>query len=431
MDDAAKAIEWNKRGIKHFSQEQWSEAVQAFHAAIDARPDFIDAYYNLGLALNKDGQMQQAVSAFQALLELAPKHVGGLFHLGCLRMQRQDYQGAVQLFLQLLVQQPEHVESLVNAGSCYLCLGLLNEASAYYLKALVFEPADTQILFNLGVISIQQGRVSEAIQYYLAALKVNPAFYDAHNNIAVAYLMIKDHAAARRHFCEVLKLQPHDEAVRHTIDILSGDKSPSQSPPAYIRALFDSYADHFDTHLKQALHYQVPRHLLALVQSQTQQSRLTILDLGCGTGLTGELFKPCSNRLVGVDLSRKMLKQAREKQIYDELVLSEVSAYLADCTQRFDLIVSGDVLVYFGNLDSIFINARQVLLPQGLFAFNLEMGEAVDYQLTESGRFVHNDAYVRQVAQQHQWQLLKYEALPMRVQEDKTVRGHFYLFQRM
>ena len=45
----------------------------------------------------------------------------------------------------------------------------------------------------------------------------------------------------------------------------------------------------------------------------------TMLDLGCGTGLAGEAFRPHVDWLEGVDLSPGMIAQARKKTIYDRL----------------------------------------------------------------------------------------------------------------
>ena len=53
-----------------------------------------------------------------------------------------------------------------------------------------------------------------------------------------------------------------------------------------------------------------------------------MLDAGCGTGLCGPLIAPYARRLVGVDLSERMLAQARARDVYDELVKGELTAYL-------------------------------------------------------------------------------------------------------
>ena len=54
------------------------------------------------------------------------------------------------------------------------------------------------------------------------------------------------------------------------------------------------------------------RELADLVLIETP-SALDILDLGCGTGSTGAAFAPIARRLDGVDLSPRMIEQARAR----------------------------------------------------------------------------------------------------------------------
>lgn len=104
---------------------------------------------------------------------------------------------------------------------------------------------------------------------------------------------------------------------------------------------------------------------------EPDEAGLNILDLGCGTGLCGELLCAMSRKLIGVDLSSGVLEVAREKEKYDELVEQEVVAYLNECGQSFDVIVAADLLVYLGDLSSLFAAAQAVLTGGGLFVFLL------------------------------------------------------------
>jgi predicted TPR repeat methyltransferase len=129
--------------------------------------------------------------------------------------------------------------------------------------------------------------------------------------------------------------------------------------------------------------------------------RLDVLDAGCGTGLCGPLVAPYARRLVGVDLSEGMLVHAKEKNIYHALMKAELTDYLHDNSEAFDLIVSADTLVYFGDLRSVLGAAARALRPNGLFVFTLEHmvgGEAdVDYHLELHGRYSHARAYVERL----------------------------------
>ena len=126
-----------------------------------------------------------------------------------------------------------------------------------------------------------------------------------------------------------------------------------------------------------------------------------MLDAGCGTGLCGPLIEPYARRLVGVDLSARMLDQARARNVYDEVVKGELTAFLRDFHAAYDVIVSADTLCYFGPLDEVAAAAAEVLRPGGSLVFTVEEmidgGSDAGYALSLHGRDEHARRYVERV----------------------------------
>ena len=87
--------------------------------------------------------------------------------------------------------------------------------------------------------------------------------------------------------------------------------------------------------------------------------------------------------------------------LYHTLVKAELTEYLRDNREAFDLIVSADTLVYFGDLKDVVAAAAGALRPNGLFVFTLEHavggGAGVDYRLELHGRYSHARAYVERL----------------------------------
>src|SRR5712691_5355200 len=99
-----------------------------------------------------------------------------------------------------------------------------------------------------------------------------------------------------------------------------GEREASGAMPrAYVRTLFDQYAARFDGELRDALHYRGPELLRRAIDKVFGADRrfARALDLGCGTGLMGEVMRGRTDELVGVDLSPAMLAAAERKRIYD------------------------------------------------------------------------------------------------------------------
>ncbi|HID98347.1 MAG TPA: methyltransferase domain-containing protein, partial [Thermodesulfobacteriaceae bacterium] len=158
-----------------------------------------------------------------------------------------------------------------------------------------------------------------------------------------------------------------------------------------------------------------------------------ILDLGCGTGLGSRLYRPFAEKLVGVDISEKMLEKAAEKGTYDSLVSLDI---LTDwnLSMGFDLIYSADVFVYIGGLNRIFSSAYACIRPGGIIGFSAELlegGGQGGYRLKRSGRYAHSLEYVKGVLNSCGFRLLDIvEGVHLRQEAGSPVKGFLVAAQR-
>lgn len=190
-------------------------------------------------------------------------------------------------------------------------------------------------------------------------------------------------------------LAPQSGVVSHLLSSLTGETT-RQAPEAFVTWLFNSYANRFDNHLA-SLGYQGPEMLRQLAERAgwTADASRTVLDLGCGTGLSGLPFRPYAASLHGVDLAEGMLVQAQRRGIYDRLDMGEVHLALQQyAPAQYDAVLAADVLIYIGDIAKMFRMVATVLKPGGSFLFTVETAES-GFMLTQSGRYSHSDAYLR------------------------------------
>lgn len=170
-----------------------------------------------------------------------------------------------------------------------------------------------------------------------------------------------------------------------------------RAPDDFIKRQFDRFAGSFDQVLAN-LDYRVPELIRQrLKQHKLPSAELEILDAGCGTGLCGPFLKPLAAQLIGVDLSPGMLDLARRRDLYDDLIEAELTGYLQQSPQAFDLIVCSDTLCYFGDLSAILDATSAALKPGGLFIFSVEHLEPerpAGFRINSSGRYSHCKPYV-------------------------------------
>ena len=183
--------------------------------------------------------------------------------------------------------------------------------------------------------------------------------------------------------------------------LMGATPMPAALPEAYVQTLFDQYAPAFERSLLGNLSYRAPRQLREAVESliSAEAKWARVLDIGCGTGLAGEVFRGRAAWLEGVDLSAGMVAVAGRKKLYDQLETAEAVGFLGDLADAsYDFAVAADVVIYMGDLAPLFTGVARILKPGALFALTTQRGEGEGYLLGGEHRFSHSVPYLRRIA---------------------------------
>jgi len=206
---------------------------------------------------------------------------------------------------------------------------------------------------------------------------------------------------AREAYERYLELAPGDAEVEHILVSLRDAPPPPRAPDECVVQLYSRFAEFYERNMRRELEYCGPE-LLASALDRTFVSTgaaLDVLELGCGTGLAGKPLRSRARRLVGIDLSPDMVERARATACYDRLEVAEITEWLARSSDRdFDLIAACDTFIYFGDLRQVLVPAAARLRPGGTVAFTVERDEGSSFRLTDSGRYVHSEAHIRDAA---------------------------------
>jgi predicted TPR repeat methyltransferase len=125
-----------------------------------------------------------------------------------------------------------------------------------------------------------------------------------------------------------------------------------------------------------------------------------VLDNGYGTDLCGPPFRDLAGRLIGVDLSPRMLENTGEKKVYDDLHLQDIFSSLRSENGTLDLVMAADVFTYIGDLAEVFAACNAALRDGGHFTFSVESFEGEDFTQRQTGSFAHSSAYIEKLAQE-------------------------------
>lgn len=378
--------------------------------------------------LHENGEYKKAETLYKELIDQFPDVWQLHFNLGLLYSDLGNHEEALRTYQQGLAIHKDSVDLLYNSAISQKALKNFDEAINSYQKALLLDPDDVDSRFNLAGCYRIMGRDKLSIEHYEKIVQAHPDHLPSLNNLA--YVCHKDGQlqTAIELYSKVLALAPDHVGADFMLAALT-DTARQAAPEPYIREVFDDFSDHYESKLTEKLHYNLPSQLLKFILSSTSKSRfLSLLDLGCGTGLVGNQFRPHCNLLTGVDLSGRMLELAEEKNIYDALHREELYTFLSQGSSTgYDILIAADVFPYIGDLEHLFALAYRASSADAVFAFSVEV-EQIDElpKLQQSGRFAHSDSYIRGISTKAGWQISADEHLQLRMEKDGWIDGCIY-----
>ena len=330
------------------------------------------------------GDLDQAEPIYDLVLQHHPARLDVLNYLGILRHQRGDLEGALALMQRLVDQAPEADGVWNNIGNVFLALGRDEVAAAAFTRSIELVESP-QVWSILARAWRRRGALEQSERACRRALELAPEHGPATHNLALALLaqrqtrrsgvasalkamqLLPEHEQRRSVYVRLLLVadereraavilrawqaqEPDSPYVAHQLAACTGEAAPERASDAYVETLFDSFANTFDNKLASLAYCAPARVVEALAAVLPPPARqLAIADLGCGTGLCGPLLQPWARRLVGCDLSAAMMERARALGVYDELQKAELTAFLDAHPDAFDVVVSADTFVYFGD----------------------------------------------------------------------------------
>jgi predicted TPR repeat methyltransferase len=415
----------------------------------------------LAMRAHQEARVDDARLAYRTLLQRAPDHPDGLHLLGMLEGQFGSGTEALALLRKAVALYPQEAMFHNNLGNALLQAGLQDDAEAAYAQALALDPQRYDALNNRALILSRRGDLKGAEAAFLALLKVAPGFTEARQNLVHVCLRLGRVQDAMAHCvtglvtaphdrhlrgllgrayvqckmpekaCEVyrqwIEEDPDDPVPRHHLAALEG-RPPERASDDYVASTFDEFAGSFDQILGR-LEYQAPALVGRAVQARlgTPAAALQVLDAGCGTGLCGEHLAPYAKRLVGVDLSRRMLERAADRPHYHALHQDELVSFLHAHPTAYDLVVSADTLCYFGALEAFAGATQAALVTGGWLVFTVEAHDdepgAPDYRLYPHGRYSHREGYVAQALRDGGFAEVDFEPVTLRHEMCQPVKG--------
>ncbi len=380
--------------ISHHRRGELDTAERLYDAILKRQPHRPDALNFMGMLQFQRGAHDRAHAYLKEASTRAPREPAVWNNLGNVLAalgKRTDAEKAFRRSLALV----ENAEALTNLARLQRRSREWARSEASCRRALAVSPRFGEAWHYLSLALLGQGKSEEAFEAAVQAELLLPEGNGRRETYGRALSAAGEHERAVAFYRDWLAREPANPYVQHHLAAATGE-TPDRASDAYVEQVFDQFATSFDAHLA-SLQYRAPELVVDALRTAlpAPAAQFDIADLGCGTGLCGPLVKPWARALVGCDLSTQMLERAAARGAYDALVKAELVQFLVERPAAFDVLVSADTLIYFGELAPMFAAAHAALRVGGSFVFTVEAladSDDAPFTLMASGRYAHRRA---------------------------------------
>ena len=138
----AGALEGFERGCRLDSDPAtYADAIDAYRDAVQADPEFTDAYCNLGTVHYNRGERELARVCYERALGLEPSHVEANFNLANLLEELGEDESALHHYKAAMAVDPCYADLQLNLALLYEKLGLPRRAREHWRRYLQLSPA--------------------------------------------------------------------------------------------------------------------------------------------------------------------------------------------------------------------------------------------------------------------------------------------------
>ena len=191
--DKNKAAEaWLKEGLRLQQLGLNQAAVDAYKVAISFKRNFIDAYYNMGIAygsLEETGVdvLDHALGALKQSIRLKNDFIHGYIALGAAYLRKEEYESALDVLKRAIAIDSKDPNAHYYMGVACRATKNFEKAAVSLHSSVLLKPDSLQMQYFLGLVLIDCEKFYGACDAFNESVRIKPDFAEGHYMLGYVY----------------------------------------------------------------------------------------------------------------------------------------------------------------------------------------------------------------------------------------------------
>lgn len=177
------------KGLYLFMNKEYGEAIPFFQQAVSENFMNAEAHYYLGVCYRHTGNLK-AIDELRKAVDIKPNYAEAFYELGMAYNTFKFFKKAVEAFDTALRLRPDYKEAKLNLAISYSELGE-NEAAIKILEDISKFSFDAEVFYYLGANYNKIGNHRKALSAYKEAVRLDPDFTEAYIGLGASYMALQ------------------------------------------------------------------------------------------------------------------------------------------------------------------------------------------------------------------------------------------------
>lgn len=163
------------RGLNLKEMGDTTRAIAFFQKAVQMKPDFYDAYMQLGLlTMKRPGTT--AAQYFDNAIRIDSTSAEAYYDKGKFYQDREEYEKAKETYHELIAQNPQYKNAYFNLGFIYIQQDSIDKAQRMFDYAIKVAPSYAEAYYYRGLCELQKGNKEQALADFRQAITLKPDY---------------------------------------------------------------------------------------------------------------------------------------------------------------------------------------------------------------------------------------------------------------